>query len=108
MGLKHITPIDVFKLQQESGAIVIIDVRESDEFEQLSSPLAQNFPLSKFDFEDFAKDRNRRTPIFVLCRSGRRSLSAAKQLVRGGFECVYNVEGGMIEWEASGLPVVKN
>ncbi len=108
MGLKQITPIDVFKLQQESGAIVIIDVRESDEFSELSSPFAQNFPLSKFDFESFAKDRNRRTPIYVLCRSGRRSLSAAKQLVRDGFECVYNVEGGMIEWEASGLPVVKN
>ena len=50
----------------------------------------------------------RKNQIFVICRSGRRSLKAAEMLESAGFESVYNVEGGMIDWEASGLPVLRD
>lgn len=107
MAIKSITPTEVFRLQQESGAIIIIDVREADEFTEVSSPLAMNYPLSSFNINEITQGRDRQTPIFMLCRSGRRSLKAAELLLSVGFENVYNISGGMIEWEASGLPVVK-
>jgi rhodanese-related sulfurtransferase len=44
----------------------------------------------------------------MLCRSGKRSLKAAQLLESAGFESIYNVEGGMMTWETSGLPVVRS
>ena len=107
MTIKTITPSEVFRLQQESGAIAILDVREADEFSEVCSTLAKNFPLSTLNVEAISKKIDLRSPIYVLCRSGKRSMRAAEMLERGGFKSVYNIEGGMIEWEACGLPVVR-
>lgn len=107
MTVKHITPTELYQLQQESGAIGIIDVRERDEYAALSSPLAINLPLSSFDIEAVSEKFDRKAPIFVLCRSGSRSMHAAQMLALKGFQAVYNVKGGMIEWQAKGLPVVR-
>jgi rhodanese-related sulfurtransferase len=107
MSIKSITPNEVFRLQQESGAITIVDVREADEFAEVCSSDAKNFPLSTLNVRDIANNFDRRTPIYVLCRSGKRSMRAAAMFVSEGFHSVYNIDGGMIEWEASGLPVVR-
>ena len=45
--------------------------------------------------------------VYLICRSGRRSLEAAQLLEREGFTQVFNVEGGTLEWEEAGLPVVR-
>jgi len=107
MSIKTITAAEVFRLSQESGGITIIDVRESDEFAEASSPLAENFPLSIFDTTSFAERRDKRRAVYMLCRSGKRSLRGAQLLESVGFEVIYNIEGGMIAWEASGLPILR-
>lgn len=107
MTIKNISPTDVHHLNQEAGGIKIVDVREKDEFAEISSPLAENFPLSSFDAAAFAKKLERRSPVYMLCRSGKRSLRAAQLLESAGFESVYNIDGGMIAWEEAGLPVVR-
>jgi rhodanese-related sulfurtransferase len=43
--------------------------------------------------------------IVVYCRSGRMSTLAAEELARQGYVNVLNLAGGMIEWEASALPL---
>ena len=45
-------------------------------------------------------------PVAVYCRSGRRSMAAAKALAQMGFK-VYNLSGGIVAWEKAGHPVVK-
>jgi rhodanese-related sulfurtransferase len=42
-------------------------------------------------------------PVVVVCRSGNRSELASLMLSARGFEA-YNLEGGMEDWEAHGLP----
>lgn len=105
--IKTISPTDLFRLQQESGGITVIDVRESDEFAEVASPLSENLPLSTFAPSQVTKHYDKRTELYMMCRSGRRSLHAAQLLYDEGFLCVYNVEGGLNAWEAAGLPVVK-
>ena len=107
MKIKSISPVDVYSLHQESGGMAIIDVRERDEFAEIASPLAESFPLSEFDPAQFAKARDKKSPLYMLCRSGKRSLKAGQLLEGEGFESVYNIEGGMLAWEQAGLPVVR-
>lgn len=105
--IKSISPTDLFRLQQESGGITVIDVREADEFAEEASPLSENFPLSTFEVSRILETHDKRTEVYMMCRSGRRSYKAAQLLTEAGFLAVYNIEGGLIAWEAAGLPVVK-
>lgn len=106
MAIKEISPADVYRLYQESAGIALIDVRESDEYAaDLHAPLSESYPLSVFDAEILARKYDRRQATYVICRSGVRSLRAAKLLADAGFLNVYNVTGGMLAWKANGLPV---
>ncbi len=46
--------------------------------------------------------------IVLYCRSDRMSTIAAKTLVGLGYTNVWNVSGGMVAWERSGLPLEEN
>ena len=48
-------------------------------------------------------DRNAR--IVLYCRSGRMSAIAAESLVRLGYTDIWDLEGGMLAWEAAGFPL---
>lgn len=45
--------------------------------------------------------------IVLYCRSGRMSAIAAEALVKLGYTNVWNLEGGMVEWEQAGYPIKK-
>ncbi|MBO7180215.1 MAG: rhodanese-like domain-containing protein, partial [Bacteroidales bacterium] len=43
---------------------------------------------------------------YLYCRSGRRSNQAANRMLKEGFK-VFDMKGGIIEWQKAGLPIVK-
>ena len=45
--------------------------------------------------------------VVLYCRSGRMSAIAAEKLVSLGFTNIYDLKGGMVEWENSGFEIVK-
>jgi hydroxyacylglutathione hydrolase len=49
----------------------------------------------------------REKPVVVHCQSGARSAIAASVLQARGVPRVLNMSGGIAEWEAAGLPVVR-
>lgn len=53
------------------------------------------------EFAD-ALPQDKTTPIVLYCRSGAMSRIAAKTLVQMGYTRVYDVQGGMNAWRASG------
>ena len=84
------------------GALVL-DVREPFEFAEGRVPGSLLVPLDTVAAraDEFPKDE----PVYVVCRSGNRSLLAARTLAEAGHTDVRNVEGGMIAWAAARLPV---
>ena len=90
-------------------APVLLDVRESWEWlvSSLESHGALLIPLGELEARMGEVPRDR--PIVVYCRSGERSLTAARSLAEAGFEDVANLAGGMLAWARDvepGLPVV--
>ena len=97
-----ISPQAAHKLIQEQQA-VLIDVREPDEIRSLRIPSALLQPLSVLDIlpEDGNKDR----PAVYFCRSGRRTAAQTEKLDRRGHAAAYVIDGGILAWQQSGLPV---
>lgn len=95
-------------LEQNSDA-VMIDVREHAEAETASPTLGKLYPMSLINPVTFATDCGVRKdqPIFLFCRSGGRSMRVAMALAAEGFNDLTNVEGGILAWEAAGLPLKK-
>jgi rhodanese-related sulfurtransferase len=48
-------------------------------------------------------DKN--TKIVLYCRSGRMSAIAAEELVKLGYTNIWNLSGGMLEWERAGFEI---
>jgi sulfur dioxygenase len=44
--------------------------------------------------------------LMTLCRSGKRSALAANILKQNGWDKVANIKGGLLQWQAEGLPTV--
>ena len=89
-----------------SSGLKIIDVRGLDEYEDRHVPNSILIPLPVFDANKVAEQGFKKTDtVYIICRSGVRSMAAANKLVDAGFTDVVNIEGGIILWEQSGLPV---
>lgn len=88
---------------QAKGAPMLLDVREPSEFAEGHVPGAVNVPLSTVG--DWAQKQPKDKPLLVICRSGKRSLSASQVLVEQGFSSVTNIEGGTMGWIQKGLPI---
>ena len=83
----------------------IIDVREPSEFtsELGHIPSATLVPLATVTAQ--AATWNKGEEYLLVCRSGGRSGQAAMALSKMGFSKVMNMTGGMLAWNAAGLPI---
>ena len=84
-----------------SDSVLLLDVREDDEWQAGHAQMAVHLPLSRLDVAAVPTDR----PVIAVCRSGNRSGKAATVLAKAGIDVV-NMAGGMTAWAAAGLPVV--
>ncbi len=102
--MKQISVQEAFE-RQKTGA-VLVDVRESEEFAVVAAPGVVLVPLSKIQreglaaFDDVGIDP-RQPGLLLICRSGGRSGLVCEAL---GDQAI-NVEGGMLAWQAAGLPI---
>ncbi|MFZ0596119.1 MAG: thioredoxin domain-containing protein [Flavobacterium sp.] len=88
----------------------ILDVRTPDEFESEHIDNAKNVNWNSEDFTSKAASYNKSKPIYVYCLSGGRSKKAAAKLTELGFTTVYELEGGIMNWneEGFGKPTTTN
>ncbi len=74
---------------------VLLDVRTAEEFAGGHIPGSVNVPLGALGDVDRVAQKS--TPLFVYCRSGARSASAAAVLEQEGYGQVRNI-GGIAAW----------
>ena len=92
----------------EKGDGIIIDVRTSQEFNSGHIIDATNIDFYSDDFTDKLKIVRKDVPIYVYCRSGGRSSSAADKMEKLGFTKVYNMIGGIGSWQSKGYETIKS
>lgn len=96
-----------------AGELLVVDVREPDEFEQGHIPGAINIPRGWLEFkadptcpaydDRIAPD----TPLLVSCTVGGRSALAAAALHELEYANVTNLERGLEGWRDAGYPVTR-
>ena len=125
--IENLNPRQAWDLLQQNTDAVLVDVRTKVEHAFVGHPLgaihiawkeAPDWQInSKFvaEVEKFVPDKN--APVLLLCRSGQRSLDAAKALEEEGFKRLINIadgfegpldqhnhRGNLGGWRFNGLP----
>lgn len=85
----------------------LVDVRTPDEFQSGRLSGAKLMNMQERNFEQQLQQLDPQQPVYLYCRSGRRSAMAARRLHQMGFNQVYDLQGGIAQWMSQGLPVVK-
>ena len=84
----------------------LVDVRTPQEYDEgyIEGAVLMDIKVAGFDTQIL--QLNPEQPVFVYCRSGKRSLEAAKILEKHKFKVVYNLGGGINAWRAKGKKVI--
>lgn len=88
------------KLSENPNA-QLVDVRTPEEYNSghIENSINLNIYDSNFDKDISKLDKSK--PVFLYCRSGGRSSSAASKLAGLGFSEIYDLEGGVTAWNAN-------
>ena len=107
MNINATQAFELINKHKNSPGFIILDVREKHEYEADRLPGAVLLPISLPDFADRIGKLDKKAIYLVYCRSGARSLDAVKEMQKQGFENIYMLKDGIIEWRKEKLPVEK-
>lgn len=98
---------EVYALIASANPPLLLDVREPGEYRGELGHIHGSLliPLRDLASRSSELEAHRGRPIVAICRSGVRSTTAAAMLYGLGFERVYNLKDGMVEWNDRKLPV---
>ncbi len=88
----------------DDAAVVWLDVRESDEYEQGAIPGALHLPRGQLEFSVEGRIPDKSRPVVVYCAAGVRSAFAAKTMTDLGYADVVSLIGGFNRWKDEGRP----
>jgi len=101
-------PAEIKKRLDAGEPVVVIDVRDPDEYRDGSIDSATNISRGFLEFRIGTVAAEPSTPVVLYCQTGLRSMLAAKSLHDLGYTNVTNLQGGFQRWAQSGLPIVKD
>ena len=95
-------PEEAFALLR-GGRITLVDARDEPVYRRAHIPTAVNMPLAEIETRLAELHMLPATPV-LYCRSGDQTKEAVARLAEQGVEVAF-VEGGVLGWEAAGLPM---
>jgi len=96
-SFRSVEPEEALQRLERSEDIILVDVRTPVEYAEERIPGSLLIPLQTLEEEAPQHLTDKETPVFIYCRSGRRSLEAAEILVELRYTNVYDL-GGIIDW----------
>lgn len=92
------------KMLNENKNVQLIDVRTASEFaaEHLANAINIDYNAADFKVKIARLDKSKTTLIY--CLSGGRSAGAMNAMADMGFTTIYNMKGGILQWNAAQLP----
>jgi rhodanese-related sulfurtransferase len=100
-----VTVDEVKKMIDEKEDVFLLDVRTVGEYKM--SHIKGTYRVHVDDVSKRLKDIPKDKDVIVLCAVGGRSAVATERLLNNGYTRVFDMLGGMREWEKKGYPVVK-
>lgn len=88
-----------FKLATQNQKVQLIDVRTAEEFAEGAIFNAQNIDVLDSSFEAKIQKLDKTQPVYIYCRSGSRSQTAAQKMIDLGFTQVIDLKGGYLNWK---------
>jgi len=102
---RYVVVNDLERLLCEDSAVMLVDARTAEEFDEGHVPGAVNVPIA--DLTEFAESRDKTNDglVVTMCGSTGRGEKAAEVLCSHGVENVLVLQGGLKAWRKEGLPV---
>ena len=112
--IKECFPWDVEEKINAGKKFLVLDVRETHEFDTMHIKDSLNVPRGiletavEWDHEETEPElvKARKIPILVVCRSGSRSVFATWTLMQMGYQQVTSLKTGLRGWSEYELPLV--
>lgn len=101
--IENIAPEVFSKKIKETPNAQILDVRTPEEFASEHIDNAVNVNWLGSDFTANTEKFDKSKPVFVYCKTGARSVKATAKLDELGFKKIYQLEGGILKWNAAEL-----
>ena len=98
MSIKSINSSQAEKLIKSNKDILILDVRRPSEFKESRIVNAVNIPVEEVEWELDELEEFKNKPILVYCKIGVRSSVACNFLEEEGFTDLYNLRGGILDF----------
>lgn len=89
-------------------SVVLLDVRTPAEFASGHISGATNIDFESGNFENEIATLDKSKSYAVYCRSGNRSGQATALMAKDGFKSIFNLDGGIINWQNAGNSLVTN
>ena len=105
--VKQVSLDDLKARLEKREDLVLVDVREKDEYRQGFIPGAVHVPRGFLEMQAESKLPDKGAKLVVYCAGGIRSAFAAKSLQDLGYAHVESANPGFVRWKDSGYPVEK-
>ena len=105
-GGAAITPTNLVNLVNREGAM-LVDIRDTKDYSSGHIAGALSMPVSSIDARIGELESHKEKPVVLVCKMGQHASATGRKLKALGFENVRRLSGGMAEWTASSLPVIK-
>jgi rhodanese-related sulfurtransferase len=106
-SIKEVSVNDVKRMIDNKDKIIILDVRDKEEFETGYIPGAINLSRGMLEFKINTLIPDKSATIVVYCGVDLRGPLATETLNEMGYKNAVNIDGGLKAWKAAGYSLAK-
>lgn len=98
--MRRVSPVEV-----SPSKALLIDVRTPGEYREAHIEGSRLHPLGNLSVEEIQRLTSDEQSCVLVCKSGKRASMAAEKLRSAGIKDLCILEGGVMAWDAAGLPL---